>query len=178
VALFREFILSILEEWKGWITGSLPMAVIAAAALIKPDLAPLPVWQWLILIFVAGLSCAIFRVYKRVRFAELSARKKLDAIAQDRPLTFVTMNLHVNQPDGRNNLWAIKRIELVFENLSDRMLEYAMSELEIELAGAKVTAPPKNRGGYIHARQQQSYGFDISHEGLCSIPLTIVFRSS
>jgi hypothetical protein len=177
VRFLKDFFIAVVEEWKGWITGSLPMAAIAAIALIKPQIAPLPIWEWLILIFVAGFSCAAFRVYRTVRLAEIAAVDKLNAICQERPFTYMNMGAHARQPDGRHDLWQITRIELYFENLGERMLQYLIKELDVEINGIRAKAGVTiNEGGYIHARQQQIYGMDISHDGLATMPLTVTFR--
>jgi hypothetical protein len=53
------------------------MAVIAALALLKPDIAPLPSGIWIFLIFIAGFAVATFRAYRTARCAQLIAEERL-----------------------------------------------------------------------------------------------------
>ena len=63
--LFIEFLLAVLEEWKGWLAGGLPMVVLAVIGIEIPISVPL--WEWTLLVFVAGLIVAMFRVYRAER---------------------------------------------------------------------------------------------------------------
>lgn len=65
--LAGDFAQEIMEEWKAWLTGSVPMAIIAILSLVDPDWVRLPLWTWALLIFVAGLVFAMFRVYAGLR---------------------------------------------------------------------------------------------------------------
>jgi hypothetical protein len=65
--LAHDFACEIVEEWKAWLTGSIPMAAIALLSLADPDWVRLPLWIWAIVIFVAGLVVAMFRVYRDLR---------------------------------------------------------------------------------------------------------------
>src|SRR5712691_152114 len=83
--LLWEFLVVVVEEWKGWLTGSLPMAVIAVVALIHPDIAPLSHWVWVLLVFGAGFGTAVFRVWRNLKLDKLSLRQKIDEIGAGRP---------------------------------------------------------------------------------------------
>jgi hypothetical protein len=72
-----DFARAVIEEWKGWLSGSLPMVAIATLSLLKPDIAPLPLWAWITLVFAAGFTCAVYRVYRTVRTALSEAEEKL-----------------------------------------------------------------------------------------------------
>ena len=63
IVLVQDFAHEIVGEWKGWLTGSLPMAGVAITGLVQPDWIHPPLWAWALLIFVAGLLLAMFRVY-------------------------------------------------------------------------------------------------------------------
>jgi hypothetical protein len=65
--LVQDFAHEIIDEWKGWLTGSLPMAGLAIAGLVDPEWIRFPLWAWVLLIFVAGLFFAMFRVYGELR---------------------------------------------------------------------------------------------------------------
>ena len=53
--------------WKEWLTGSLPMVALSLATLVEPDWTRFPPWVWVLLIFLAGLFFATFRVYRELR---------------------------------------------------------------------------------------------------------------
>lgn len=65
--LVQDFTNEIVEEWKGWLTGSLPVASIAITGLVMPEWIHLPLWVWALLIFVADLLLAMFLVYRELR---------------------------------------------------------------------------------------------------------------
>lgn len=87
--LVREFAHEIVEEWKGWLTGSLPMAALAIVSLANPEWTRLPVWVWAILIFVAGLLHAMFRVYRELRRQRDALQEKLVGIGIAGPFFLV-----------------------------------------------------------------------------------------
>src|SRR5487761_86144 len=74
--LAHDFTREIVAEWKAWLPGSAPLAAIALVGLVDPESVRLPAWSWAILIFVAGLVAAMFRVYRdlRQRHDSLEAR--------------------------------------------------------------------------------------------------------
>jgi hypothetical protein len=171
--LIGEFFLAVVEEWKGWLTGSLPMAVIAMGALIKPEIAPLPIWEWAILVFVAGFVCAVFRVYRSARLDAKALNAQLVQIGLDRPLTFVVPNFGaVKISDG----FLIKRIEFVFENRSDRMISYNVVTLDASVNGIIVAHGPAASGfGYISGRDKTAYSLEVSQgDGFfVTLPITL-----
>src|SRR5450631_4161211 len=67
IVLVQDFAHEIVGEWKGWLTGSLPMSCIAVTSLVNPEWIHFPLWTWALLIFVAGLLLAMFRVYRELR---------------------------------------------------------------------------------------------------------------
>lgn len=75
--VFKKFALELLEQWKVWLLSSLPMAVIAVALLLRPDIAPLPLPAWFGLIFGVALLVAVFRVYRENHFKLLAAEEKM-----------------------------------------------------------------------------------------------------
>src|SRR5487761_908159 len=75
--LAHDFTREIVAEWKAWLIGSGPMATIALMGLVDPESVRLPHWLWAILIFVAGLVAAMFRVYRDLRRRHDSLRDRL-----------------------------------------------------------------------------------------------------
>jgi hypothetical protein len=88
--------------------------------------------------------------------------EKLLAIGQDRPLTFKNINLSVTKITATDLL--VKRISVIYENLSERMLSYSFLALDIELGGSKFSllSDDSPATDFIHRNQEQSYGGDIS----------------
>ena len=80
ILLVQDFAYEIVDEWKGWLTGSLPMAGLAITSLVKPDWVHLPLWAWSLVIFVAGLLFAMFRVYRELRRQRDALHERLDRI--------------------------------------------------------------------------------------------------
>ena len=95
VLLVQDFVHEIVEEWKGWLTGSLPMASIATAGLVMPEWTHLPLWMWALLIFVAGLLLAMFRVYRDLRQQRDSLQKQLDGIGIAGPFMLIPVSGHL-----------------------------------------------------------------------------------
>jgi hypothetical protein len=69
---FWKFICAVIKEWQGWLGGSLPMVALAVIGMATPIAVPL--WAWGLLVFVAGLTVANFRVYLGLEEAKNSAR--------------------------------------------------------------------------------------------------------
>ena len=89
VRLVHDFSQEIIEEWKGWLTGSLPMAGIAVTSLVDPDWVRLPLWVWALLIFVGGLLLAMFRVYRDLRRERDALQERLGGIGIAGPFILV-----------------------------------------------------------------------------------------
>lgn len=89
IVLVQDFAHEIVGEWKGWLTGSLPMAGITITGLAQPDWIHLPVWMWALLIFVAGLLLAMFRVYRDLRHQRDALQQSLDGIGIAGPFMLV-----------------------------------------------------------------------------------------
>ena len=77
IALLHEFTGKIVEEWKAWLTGSIPMAGLTVIGLVNPAWTAIPYWLWGILIFVAGLWSAMFHVYRKLRQQHDDLRARL-----------------------------------------------------------------------------------------------------
>jgi hypothetical protein len=73
--LFGEFLLAVIEEWKGWLAGSLPMVALAVLSIETPI--TVPPLAWALMVFVAGLTVAMFRVYRAERTQREEAQKRL-----------------------------------------------------------------------------------------------------
>jgi len=84
-----DFAREIIEEWKAWLTGSIPMAGIAILSLVDPEWVRLPIWTWAILIFVAGLVFAMFRVYRDLRWQRDTLDDQVAGIAIAGPFILV-----------------------------------------------------------------------------------------
>lgn len=87
--ILKDFIFALFREWKVWLTDSIVMVIIAMALLVKPELAPLPLWLWILIVFGAGLLVASFKAFKAARTAQLTAE---DA---SRPKIKVSFGEHV-----------------------------------------------------------------------------------
>jgi hypothetical protein len=69
----------------------------------------------------------------------------------------------------------LERMELVFENLGERILNYKLAELFFSHEGARTAIPlAPTAGGYIHARQQMTYGFDVKGFTFKTFPLILI----
>jgi hypothetical protein len=77
MALLHEFTGKVVEEWKAWLTGSIPMAGLTVVGLVNPAWTAFPFWLWGILIFVAGLWAAMFHVYRKLRQQHDDLRARL-----------------------------------------------------------------------------------------------------
>lgn len=80
IVLVQAFVQEIVGEWKGWLTGSLPMASIAVTSLVNPEWIHFPLWTWVLLIFVVGLLLAMFRVYRDLRNQRDVLQQSLDRL--------------------------------------------------------------------------------------------------
>ncbi|MGO8867728.1 MAG: hypothetical protein ACLQME_14615 [Alphaproteobacteria bacterium] len=98
ILLVQDFAHEIVEEWKGWLTGSLPMAGLAIIGLVNPDWVHLPLWAWALLIFVAGLLFAMFRVYRELRRQRDVLHERLGSIGIAGPFMLVPFSgdLHLD----------------------------------------------------------------------------------
>jgi type II secretory pathway component PulF len=90
----QDFAHEIVTEWKGWLTGSLPMASIAVTSLVNPDWIHFPLWTWALLIFVGGLLFAMFRVYRELRQQRDALQQNLDGIGIVGPFMLVPFSGH------------------------------------------------------------------------------------
>lgn len=66
MSMFLDFLRDLLCAWKAFLAGSFPVVMIAIAALLKPEILPLPIWIWVLLV-VVGLCCGMFQVYRNLR---------------------------------------------------------------------------------------------------------------
>jgi len=94
ILLVQDFAHEIVEEWRGWLTGSLPMAGIAVTSLVSPDWVHLQLWMWALLIFVAGLLFAMFRVYRELRSQRDALQQRLIGIGIAGPFMLVPLSGH------------------------------------------------------------------------------------
>ncbi len=98
ILLVQDFAHEIVDEWKGWLTGSLPMAGLATMSLVNPDWVHLPLWTWALVIFVAGLLFAMFRVYRELRRQRDALYERLGSIGIAGPFILVPFSgdLHLD----------------------------------------------------------------------------------
>jgi hypothetical protein len=89
IELVQDFTHEIVGEWKAWLTGSLPMAGTAIIGLVQPDWIHLPLWAWALLVFVAGLLLAMFRVYRDLRHQRDALQQSLVGIGITGPFILV-----------------------------------------------------------------------------------------
>lgn len=167
--MVRTFCIEVLEEWKGWVTGSLPMAVIAVIALIKPDIAPLPLWAWALLIFVAGFVCAVFRVYRKAKSQYEEIKTKLDIIGLDRPLAYHNGIFNFNEPNMRLGKICLQAWGIYLDNLSDKMLKYEIKDIWLENSEGKrfLHKPAPDSGTFISAKTKMTYSLlSIEDDGM------------
>jgi hypothetical protein len=94
LVLVQDFAHEIVAEWKGWLTGSLPMASIAVTSLVNPEWIHFPLWTWALLIFVGGLLLAMFRVYRELRQQRDALQQSLDGIGMAGPFMLVPISGH------------------------------------------------------------------------------------
>lgn len=99
ILLVQDFAHEIVDEWKGWLTGSLPMAGLAIMSLVNPDWVHFPLWAWALLIFVAGLLFAMFRVYRELRRQRDVLHERLGSIGIAGPFILVPFSgdLHLDR---------------------------------------------------------------------------------
>jgi hypothetical protein len=125
-------------------------------------------------VLVVRLVLAPYWIYK-LQNSELAEKTaQLDRISEDRPLAYETVNFSVTGNNFHTTpTYAINHLELVFNNLSDRMLKYTVVELYIEYLGSKIVVPTDLEAGtFIHARQTMSYGFDVQGMNVTQFPAT------
>jgi hypothetical protein len=96
IVLVQDFVQEIVGEWTGWLTGSLPMASIAVTSLVNPEWIHFPLWTWALLIFVAGLLLAMFRVYRELRNQRDVLQQSLDRIGIAGPFMLVPVSGHAD----------------------------------------------------------------------------------
>ena len=92
IVLVQDFVQEIVREWKGWLTGSLPMASIAVTGLVNPEWIHFPLWTWALLIFVAGLLLAMFQVYRDLRNQRDVLQQSLDRLSIAGPFILVPVS--------------------------------------------------------------------------------------
>jgi hypothetical protein len=166
VAWIKTFCIEVLEEWKGWVTGSLPMAVLAVIALIYPQIAPLPLWVWLLLIFAGGFVCAVFRVYKKAKIETGNLRAQLEAIGQDRPLAYHAPIFNFDDLAFKKNDLRLKSWGIYLENLGEKMLRYSVKGIWLENHKGRrfLHSPVPDTGGFISARTKMTYSLISSED--------------
>ena len=94
IVLVRDFAHEIVAEWKGWLTGSLPMVGVAVTSLVTPEWIHFPLWTWALLIFVGGLLLAMFRVYRELRQQRDALLQSLNGIGIAGPFILVPFSGH------------------------------------------------------------------------------------
>lgn len=94
IVLVQDFAHEIVSEWKGWLTGSLPMASIAITGLVNPEWIHFPLWAWALLIFVGGLLFAMFRVYREIRQQRDALQQSVIAIGIAGPFMLLPLSGH------------------------------------------------------------------------------------
>jgi hypothetical protein len=108
-----------------------------------------------------------------------TSQNALHAISEERPFTFVTISCNaVGNNFHATPVWDIKRIHLLFENLSKRLLKFNVIRIAIEHDGREDSVPIREDGGtFIHGEQQMTYGFDVIGISTSKFPfvLTVSF---
>lgn len=87
--LAHDFARALIREWKGWLAGSAPMIVLGVLGPIDPERVRLPAWSWAVLVFVAGLIAATFRVYRDLRQRHDALRDQITGFGVARPFLLV-----------------------------------------------------------------------------------------
>jgi hypothetical protein len=157
-----RFAVAVLEEWKGWLSGSLPMVVLAMIAWLYPQISPLPAWEWIILVFVGGFVCAVFRVYRNIQL-------KLDGISLKRPFMFETIKVVAGGPFGslqENNYHFM--ITLCFENRGDEMISFNMKDTYAAVNNRCSPTPAILKGRIVHPREK--FTFNLPRIDSVSVP--------
>ncbi len=159
---------AVVEEWKGWITGSLPMAVIAAVALIRPEIAPFPGWAWALLIFVAGYTCAVFRVWRMEHKIHTQLQKQLDDLGSGRPFRYDNLEIRMTP---LNNQRAHFTISLIFENRGELGIRYRLQSADVKINGIQgpVGNTPYNNGRYLHPHEKATHHLPT----VCDVPINM-----
>jgi len=95
--LFQEFAREIVDAWRAWLTGSLPMVALSLASLVNPQWTRFPPWVWMLLIFIAGLFFATFRVYRELRAPRDVLHRRLARISIGGPYLLVPWSADLNE---------------------------------------------------------------------------------
>lgn len=147
---------SIIEvaNLNGW---KIAICVIALIVFLRLIFAP----YWLFKAEAAQLSVAI---------------ETLSRISEDRPFNYVNIAPRVVGTNFHQTpIWTVERIELLFQNLGERIISYKILELFWVYNDKKaIIALPPDSGGYIHARQQVTYGFDINDLSVSVFPVILL----
>jgi hypothetical protein len=67
IPIILDFLRDVFGAWIAFLAGSVSVVPIAIAALLKPEILPLPIWTWVLLVFGVGLCSAMFQVYRNLR---------------------------------------------------------------------------------------------------------------
>jgi len=127
-------------------------------------------------IFSIRLFLAPYWISKKQNDEIDSQRAQLDRISEDRPLTYVNLNLSVTGNNFHSRpTFTIARMELNFENVGDRMIRYKITELFFEREDKKTVVPLGAEAvAFVHARQSMSYGFDVTGFSVQKFPVVII----
>ncbi|MEW6659483.1 MAG: hypothetical protein AB1424_12560 [Thermodesulfobacteriota bacterium] len=127
----------------------------------------------LCVIVVIRFFFASYLIFKDENTQLIATKETLSRISEDRPFSYVNIAPRVRT--NNFNIWTVEKIELLFDNLSERTISYKIIELFCEIEGNRRTIPlPPNAGGYIHARQRISYGFEPNDLTVRIFPAIII----
>jgi hypothetical protein len=115
-------------------------------------------------ILLVRLAAAPFWLHAEEAKQLADARKTLKEISEERPFTFVTIDcMAVGNNFHTVPTWDVKRVNLMFENLSKRLLRFKVRTLGLEYGGNTNTIEiPESAGTHIHGEQRMTYGVDVS----------------
>ncbi len=143
--------------------------LVSKADQVRWHLDALPHWDWgwwvlgsaaVFLLLILENSFKLIRAVERERDA---TRDTLKEIALDRCLTFNNISMVAELIAG--DAFVVKRLSILFENLSEKTLYYGITSLKFQIGSADIPfiMPTNNSAsGYIHRNQQQSYSGNLS----------------
>ena len=132
----------------------------------------------LIFIIAIRLLLAPYWIHQEEIAEQSKARKLLSDISEDRPFAYVNLHCDAGGRDFHTTpTWFLTRINLIFENLSDRLLTYKVLNVTIEFSGRKFTCPlPVQPDTFVHGHQQMTFGFDVHGIETKQFPLAIFMQ--
>jgi hypothetical protein len=134
----------------------------------------------LVAIVVTRLILAPYWIFEAQSIQLNKVNETLSRISEDRPFNYADIVLSViGNNFHKSVVWTVERIELLFENLGERIISYKITELFFEYDGNKMAIPmPIDSDAYIHARQLIRHGFDVKELTVKRFPAIFVIGLS